>query len=249
LSLSNVEVHYPQKRGVIRGLELDVEAGEVVGLVGQSGFGKSTLALAILGLLDHTGAQVRGDIRILDRAYSARDLRDVRGRIVSLVPQSPAAALNPALRIGAHLREAWRAHSKEHWGSRSSDLLESVGLPADENFLRRFPGQISIGQAQRVLVVMALLHNPALLIADEPTSALDLLTQREILDLIARINADRRMAVLFISHDLAAVAVLCNRLAILHDGVVVECGPAAQVLRAPVHPYTRALVAAIPKLY
>jgi ABC-type dipeptide/oligopeptide/nickel transport system ATPase component len=120
-------------------------------------------------------------------------------------------------------------------------------VPGDEAFLRRFPGEISVGQAQRVLIVMALLHTPALLIADEPTSALDLITQREVLNLLATINRERHTAMLFISHDLAAVATLCHRIAILHDGAVVECGPSKEILFSPAHPYTRKLVEAMPK--
>jgi ABC-type dipeptide/oligopeptide/nickel transport system ATPase component len=220
--------------------------------VGQSGSGKSTLALAILRLLDHTGARVRGRLSLLNQdliACSEREMRGIRGRLVSLIPQSPAAALNPALRIGTQLREAWRAHSSEAWlhqKERIMQLLESAGVSADEAFLRRFPSQISVGQAQRVLIVMALLHAPALLIADEPTTALDLITQGEVLDLLARIRQEHHMSVLFISHDLLAVAALCHRIAILHAGRIVECGRVRDVFTAPNHPYTKELVAAIP---
>ena len=249
----NLSVDYPQKRGVLREVELAVFPGEMLGLVGHSGAGKSTLALAILGLLDHTGATVSGRTILLGENLDTRDrrkMRDLRGRVVSLIPQSPLAALNPALRIGTQLREAWRAHSHEPWSSqteRIQALLASAGLGHEEDFLNRFPEQISAGQAQRVMIVMALLHRPALLIADEPTSALDLITQREVLDLLARINSDHRMSILFISHDLVAVASFCQRLAILHEGHIVECRPVGELLASPAHSYTKQLLEAVPK--
>jgi len=248
----DLSVDYPQKEGVLRRACIDVFPGEIVGLVGESGSGKSTLALAILKLLDHTGARVRGRLWLLGEDLLRRresEMRSVRGRLVSLIPQSPAAALNPALRIGSQIREAWRAHSREPWSGqkeRVMHLLESAGLSPEEEFLRRFPSQISVGQAQRVLIVMALLHSPPMLIADEPTSALDLITQREILDLLARLGRERQMSMLFISHDLLAVADLCHRLAILHDGGIVECGLVKEVITAPKHPYTKRLVASVP---
>jgi ABC-type dipeptide/oligopeptide/nickel transport system ATPase component len=211
------------------------------------------MALAILGLLGHTGAGVSGRTMLLGRDLmdcDQRQLREVRGRLISLVPQSPVAALNPALRIETQLREAWRAHSREPWSSQKERVarrLEGAGLSSPEAFLRRFPRQISVGQAQRVLIVMALLHAPPLLIADEPTSALDVITQREVLDLLANLNAERQMSILFISHDLPTVTAICHRLAILHTGEIVECGPVKQVLANPQHPYTRQLIAAAPK--
>jgi peptide/nickel transport system ATP-binding protein len=183
--------------------------------------------------------------------FSERRMREVRGRLISLVPQSPLAALNPALRIGTQIREAWRAHGRDDWDKQTGrvmKLLESVGLPQEEGIMRRLPCEVSVGQAQRVLIAISLLHNPALLIADEPTSALDLITQREVLDLLSRIRCLRGMSALFISHDLMSLASLCDRIAILHEGTVVECGPSATVLTSPVHPYTRKLVQAIPKL-
>jgi ABC-type glutathione transport system ATPase component len=251
---SELWVDYPQKGEVLRDLSIEVRSGEILGLVGESGSGKSTLALALLGLLDHTGAKVRGKA-LLNGAdilsYTGRQMRGVRGRLISLIPQGASGALNPALRIETHLREAWAAHSKQNWKAertRVMTLLASCGLPQEEEFLRRFPGQISIGQAQRVLIVMALLHRPALLVADEATSALDVITQREVLELLARINREQRMSILFISHDLLCVASLCHRIAILHEGRIVECGPVADVLGAPEHAYTKKLVGAVPKL-
>jgi len=211
------------------------------------------MALAILGLLGHTGARVSGRTMLLGRDLmdcSQGQLREVRGRLISLVPQSPVAALNPALRIERQLREAWRAHSREPWSAQKKrvvHLLEGAGLSSPEAFLRRFPRQISVGQAQRVLIAMALLHAPPLLIADEPTSALDVITQREVLDLLAGIVTRRHMSMLFISHDLPTVAAICHRLAILHAGEVVECGPVTEVLANPQHPYTQQLIAAAPK--
>jgi ABC-type glutathione transport system ATPase component len=225
--------------------------GEIAGLVGESGSGKSTLALALLKLLDHTGAQVRGRLSLLGENLMLRDdaaMRSVRGRLISLIPQSATAALNPALRLGTQLKEAWRAHSSEPWqGQRGRllSLMESAGLPAEEPFLRRFPGQISVGQAQRVLIVMAILHRPPLLIADEPTSALDVITQREVLALLVRLVQEHQTGMLFISHDLLAVANVCHRLAILHGGQIVESGPVTQILRNPQHDYTKRLVAAV----
>ena len=250
---AEISVDYPARKGVLRGAAIDVFRGETVGLVGQSGSGKSTLALAILRLLGHTGACVSGRTILMGEDLATMDerrLRKVRGRLVSLVPQSPAASLNPALRIETQLREAWRAHSAEPWSGqqeRIAKLLSTVGLPPGDTLLRRFPSQISVGQAQRVLILMALLHSPPLLIADEATSALDAITQREVLDLLAEIGRERGMSILFISHDLPAIAGLCHRLAILHEGQIVECGPVKSVLASPAHPYTRRLIAALPK--
>ena len=246
-----LSVDYPQKAGVLLNTAIDVNAGEIVGLVGESGSGKSTLALSILKLLDHTGARVHGSV-LLDGAelmpLSEREMRRVRGKQIALIPQAASSALNRALRIGTQLREAWKAHSGVAWSSelsRIKGLLRSCGLPDDDPFLNRYPDQISLGQAQRVLIVMALLHHPTLLIADEPTSALDVHTQREVLDLFKRINREQRMSVLFISHDLSVVAALCQRIAILHDGVIVESGPVSTVLASPMHAYTQKLVAAV----
>ena len=250
---TDISADYPGKPGILRHARIAIDAGEILGLVGQSGSGKSTLALAVLGLLDHTGARISGKTVLLGRDLLNCDrnqLRDVRGRLISLVPQSPVAALNPALRIERQLREAWRAHSREPWSAqqkRVTELLEAVGISTPQAFLRRFPRQISVGQAQRVLIAMALLHAPPLVIADEPTSALDVITQKDVLDLLARIVTERHMSMLFISHDLPAVATICHRLAILYAGEIVECGPVGEVLGSPQHAYTKQLIAAAPK--
>jgi ABC-type glutathione transport system ATPase component len=235
---TDVSVDYPQKKGVLRGVRLDVLPGEMMGLVGESGSGKSTFALAIPRLLGHTGARVTGRIELLGRELGGapeRELRDVRGRLVSLVPQSPLSALNPALRLESHLREAWKAHSRDPWTDqreRIAKLFDAAGLPAEESFLRRRPGEISVGQAQRVLIVMALLHAPPLIIADEPTSALDVVTAGEVLDLLDRMGREHGSSILFISHDLAAVAERCGRAAILKDGIIAECGPVEEIVRS-----------------
>lgn len=249
---AEISVDYPTNPGALRNVGIEVYAGEILGLVGQSGAGKSTLAHAILRLLDPAGARISGRILLLGQdlmCATERRLRDVRGRQVSLIPQSPAAALNPGLRIATHLREAWHAHSRTPWSGQQPRLLQllaSAGLPATPEFLRRLPRQISAGQAQRILIVMALLHSPCLVLADEPTSAVDVITQRDVLDLILRISA-QGTSVLLISHDLPAVAAVCHRLAILHEGVIVESGRVRDVLNSPSHPYTRKLIEAVPK--
>jgi ABC-type glutathione transport system ATPase component len=238
---------------VLLAARIEVFPSEIVGLVGQSGSGKSTLALALLRLLDRTGASVSGRIELIGQDLtrcSERQLRDIRGRLVSLIPQSPVSALNPALRIGTQLREAWRAHSSEPWSNQEGfigQLLAIAGLTPQEAFLKRFPREISVGQAQRALIIMALLHSPPLLIADEPTSALDVITQREVLDLLVRLGKEHNIGILFISHDLLTIAALCDRLAILHQGEIVECGPAKKVLADPQHAYTKQLIEAAPK--
>ena len=247
-----LSVDYRTKSGVLRDIFLEIRRGEIVGLVGQSGSGKSTLALAILRLLHLKGAKVRGEVifqgdNLLQKTESY--LRSIRGREMSIVLQSPLTSLNPALRIGAQLREAWHAHST---GAAQESLevvrnaLKSVSLPDDDDFLDRRPSQLSVGQGQRVIIAMAILHRPALLIADEATSALDTITQSEVLSLFRKLNRELNMAVLHISHDLLSVAALCHRIAILNDGEIVECDTPDVIFDSPRHPYTRSLIAALP---
>jgi ABC-type dipeptide/oligopeptide/nickel transport system ATPase component len=239
---------------VLRDVELEIRRGEVLGLVGQSGSGKSTLAMAILGLLDRKTARTEGAIRfdgceLLN--LRERELRGLRGRKIALVLQSPLSSLNPALKIRTQLTEAWRAHAAGPRADGEAAIraaLESVSLPSTDEFLRKHPSQMSVGQAQRVLIAMAVMHRPALLIADEATSALDVITQSEILALFRELNRNFGMAILYISHDLASVAGICDRIAILHQGQIVETGTTEQVLTSPRHEYTQRLMAAMPKM-
>jgi ABC-type dipeptide/oligopeptide/nickel transport system ATPase component len=239
---------------VLRDVQLEIQLGEVLGLVGQSGSGKSTLAMAILGLLDRKRAQAEGTIRFQDSdllQLSERDLRGLRGRAVALVLQSPLSSLNPALKVRTQLKEAWRAHmsgTSTDCANAIRTSLQSVSLPADDEFLRKYPSQMSVGQAQRVLIAMAVMHRPALLIADEATSALDVITQSEILALFRELNRSTGMAILYISHDLASVAGICDRIAILHQGEIVECGATEQIFANPQHEYTQRLMAAMPRI-
>ena len=247
-----LSVDYRNKAEVLRDVSMELRQGEVLGLVGQSGSGKSTLSLAILRLLHLKRGVTRGKLSFKGQDLFAKtetEMRSLRGREMSIVLQSPLSSLNPVLRIGSQLSEAWRAHSS---GSRDacaaaiSMALANVSLPNDSDFLRRKSSQLSVGQAQRVIIAMAILHRPSLLIADEPTSALDTITQSEILRLFAQLNRELGMGILYISHDLLSVAVLCHRIAILNAGEIVECGPPSQIFGAPQHPYTQKLVAALP---
>jgi ABC-type dipeptide/oligopeptide/nickel transport system ATPase component len=251
---AHFSVRYGGKPPVLRDVELEIQRGEVLGLVGQSGSGKSTLAMSILGLLDRKRAQAEGIIRFQDidlLQLTERELRALRGRAVSLVLQSPLSSLNPALKIRTQLKEAWRAHAL---GTNTDCMnairasLQSVSLPTSDDFLRKYPSQMSVGQAQRVLIAMAVMHRPALLIADEATSALDVITQSEILALFRELNRSTGMAILYISHDLASVAGICDRIAILHQGEVVECGTTERMFANPQHEYTQRLMAAAPRL-
>jgi ABC-type dipeptide/oligopeptide/nickel transport system ATPase component len=254
LLAAHLSVRYGEKPAVLRDVEFEIRRGEVLGLVGQSGSGKSTLAMSILGLLDRKRAKVEGAINFdnLDvLTLRERELRGLRGRKIALVLQSPLSSLNPALKIRTQLKEAWRAHASGPANECDNAIraaLESVSLPSTEEFLQKHPSQMSVGQAQRVLIAMAVMHRPALLIADEATSALDVITQSEILALFRELNRTSGMAILYISHDLASVAGICDRVAILHEGQIVEAGTTDQVLLAPRHEYTQRLMSAMPKM-
>jgi|SRR5580700_2509544 ABC-type glutathione transport system ATPase component len=251
---ARVSVRYGEKPAVLRDVEFEIRHGEVLGLVGQSGSGKSTLAMTILGLLDGKRAQIEGMIGFEGSellTLGERDLRGLRGRKIALVLQSPLSSLNPALKIRTQLKEAWRAHASGPAAECDRAIraaLQSVSLPSTDEFLRKYPSLMSVGQAQRVLIAMAIMHRPALLIADEATSALDVITQSEILALFRELNRAFGMAILYISHDLASVAGICDRIAILHEGQIVETGTTEQVLLSPRHEYTQRLMAAMPKM-
>ena len=236
---------------VLRDIRFELKHGEVLGLVGTSGAGKSTLVQSLLGLLPWRGGQVTGEVRLDGKnllALSERELRKLRGNRVALIPQSPMTALNAAINLETHFVEAWRAHEtsgRTAFEARLKTLLAEVQLPSGLEFLRRRPSQISVGQAQRVLMAMALLHRPALLVADEPTSALDPVTQAQVVQLLRGLNRQRGTSMLYISHDLVSVLQLCDRIAVLDDGVIVENFPVSHIDRA-CHPTTLALLNALP---
>lgn len=242
------------KRSILHDVCFSLEPGETLGLAGVSGSGKSTLAMALMGLLPLSGGYAKGSVHFEGRellALRPNELRTILGARLALVPAGPHSALNPRLSIGGHFRAAWHAHSSEDWTQGRAETLRrlaAVDLPADTAFLTRYPGQISTGQAQRVLIAMALLHRPSLLIADEPTSALDTVTQAGLLKLLRRINQRDGTAILFVSHDLLAAATLCRRMAVLSEGRIAEIVATDRIAEDAQHPATRALLQALTQL-
>src|SRR5215472_9276826 len=245
LVISDLDVCFGARRVVSIG-RLAVGEAEIVGLAGESGSGKSMTTLAVLGLAHTLGATVTGSIK-LDGAeltgLSQRELREVRGRRIAAIFQSPSSAFSPVFRVGSVMNRALRLHgmtSAEAAGAASRAMRQVLLSP---DLLHRFPSQLSGGQLQRVAIAIALV-----LLADEPTSALDVTVQAEVLELLAGLRDTEGMSVLFISHDLAVVAELCDRVAIMAEGRIVEQGPTGQVLSAPRDPYTAELLASVPRI-
>jgi peptide/nickel transport system ATP-binding protein len=231
--------------------ELEIGRGEIVGLAGESGSGKSMTALAILGLARFAGARVTGSIALDGRELlelGDRQLRHVRGRRIAMIMQSPRAALNPTLRLGQLFERTLRLHGvpRSDLRARTVDGMQSVRL--DPLLLDRYPHQISGGQAQRFAIALALALHADVLLADEPTSALDVTVQAEVVGLLRRVRDERGTAVLFISHDLAVIGELADRVVVMRRGEVVEVGRAREVLVRPKAAYTRELIAAVPRI-
>ncbi len=239
------------KRRVLHDVHFDLCAGEALGMVGTSGAGKTTLVLSLLGLMPFRGGKVTGKVLLNGvnlLTMSSREVRRIRGKQISLIPQSPMSALNPAVSLRSHFEEAWRAHEsagKKALEPRLQQLMEEVQLPASEAFLCSKSGQISVGQAQRVLIALALLHRPSILVADEPTSALDPVTQVEILKLLRQLNRRHGTALFYISHDLPSVLRLCDTLLVLDSGTIAERLKVTEIEQAH-HAATLSLLSSLP---
>jgi peptide/nickel transport system permease protein len=255
LTITDLAVGYPgpdgQVREVVKGVTLSLRAGETLGLVGESGSGKTQTAFATLGVLPAEAVVVRGSIRLAGRellGLTEAELREVRGRSIAYIPQEPMSNLDPSYTIGAQLVEGLRSSattSKREAKAQVLALLERVGIQDPARVYASYPHQISGGMAQRVLIAGAIASHPQVLIADEPTTALDVTIQADILDLLRDLQAEMGMAVLLVTHNLGVVADLCDRVAVMKDGAIVEAGTTLDVFRAPAHPYTRLLLDAI----
>jgi peptide/nickel transport system ATP-binding protein len=250
IAVRDLEVAFGE-RVVARVPSLDLPRGEIVGLAGESGSGKSMTALAILGLAGHAGATVRGSITLEGRellGLPEGELREIRGRRIAMVMQSPRGALSPTLRLGALFERTLRLHGvdKAECVRRAEVATAEVRLDAD--VLRRYPHQVSGGQAQRFAIALALALRADVLLADEPTSALDVTVQAEVVELLRRVRDEHGTAVLFISHDLAVIGELAERVVVMRAGEVVETGPARAVLTTPGADYTRELIGAVPAI-
>lgn len=251
LELSDLTVRF-DGAAALRGASLRITPGDRLGVVGESGSGKTLLALCMMGMVPDAGA-LSGSILIDGRDMSGSsesDWQAIRARRVAMVFQEPMAALNPLLRVGDAIAEPLMVHhdlSRTQAHARALALLEEVGITDPKARLRQFPHQLSGGQRQRVLIALALACDPALLIADEPTTALDASVALRITDLLVRLAKERQMALVFISHDLAAVARATREIMVMYGGDIVERGPTADVLNTPVHPYTKGLLEALPE--
>ena len=250
-----VEIEYGNHEDIVDGISFRVAAGEVVGLVGESGSGKTTVGLAVLGHTRRGASVARGEVRIEGRdilQLAPLERQQLRGKLVSYVPQDPASSLNPALKIETQLDETLSAHgfgsSDAERRARIVETLAEVLLPSDETFLRRYPHQLSGGQQQRVALAMAFANRPRVIVLDEPTTGLDVTTQAHVLATVRDLCSAHGVAAVYVSHDLAVVATLADRVAVMYGGRIAELGPTATLFRQAAHPYTRRLVEAIPEI-
>ena len=256
LEIRNLTVEFgPADRpfAAVQGVDLSVERGELLGIVGESGSGKSVSMLALMGLVDAPG-RVRADVLRFDGhdllALSPRQRRELVGKDIAMIFQDPVASLNPSYTVGFQIAETLKVHqpgSRAQMRERALELLRRVEIPDAESRLSAFPHQLSGGMSQRVMIAMALACDPLLLIADEPTTALDVTIQAQILSLLDKLRRDIGMAVLFITHNLGVVAEIADRVVVMYCGRIVEEGSVRALFRAPRHPYTRGLLACLPR--
>ncbi len=257
LSVDGLRVEIPTRRGTLLALDdisFHIAPGEILGFVGESGAGKSLTGMAILGLLDPPGHVAAGQIRLGERRIDhlpAREMRKLRGKEIGAVFQDPLMSLNPLLQIGEQLTETIRTHlpvSQDQAVQRALDLMRAVGIPAPEARFNAYPHQFSGGMRQRIVIALALCAEPRLVVADEPTTALDVSIQAQVLQLLRQLCRDKGTAMLLVTHDMGVIAETADRVAVMYAGRIVELGPVEDVIRHPVHPYTRGLMGAIPAL-
>jgi peptide/nickel transport system ATP-binding protein len=257
LEVRGLRVEFPTRRGVLTALSdvsLTIAPGEILGVVGESGAGKSMTGLAVLGLLEPPGRIAAGEIRVAGRRIDSlgeRALEKVRGREIGAIFQDPLTSLNPLFTVGQQLVETIRLHLHLRGRAaraRAIELLAEVGIPAPAERVDQYPHQFSGGMRQRVVIALALAAEPKLIIADEPTTALDVSIQAQITALLRRLCDERGAGVMLVTHDMGVIAETADRVAVMYAGRVIEVGPVAEVVRAPAHPYTRGLMGCIPAL-
>jgi len=255
--VEGLRVEFHTQRGTVHavnGISFDVAAGETLGIVGESGCGKSVTALSLLGILPRAGRVTGGTTDFGGRdllTLRDRELRKIRGKEIAMIFQDPMTSLNPVLTIGRQIREALETHfgmNRKAADIRATELLDQVGIPSARARLSDYPHQFSGGMRQRAMIAMALACEPKLLIADEPTTALDVTIQAQILDLLRLLVADRNTALILITHDLGVVAGMCERVNVMYAGMFMETGSAEQVFGTPRHPYTLGLLQSVPRL-
>jgi len=257
LEVRNLRVEFPTRRGKLVALDdvsFDIGPGEILGVVGESGAGKSLTGAAIIGLLDPPGRVAAGEIRFDGRRIDNlpyEEMRKVRGRHIGAIFQDPLTSLNPLYTIGRQLTETILTHlpvSAEEARQRAIKLLQETGIPAAEARIDQYPHQFSGGMRQRVVIALALAAEPRLIVADEPTTALDVSIQAQIISLLKRLCKDHGAAVMLITHDMGVIAETCDRVAVMYAGRVAEIGPVRDVIHAPAHPYTVGLMGSIPAM-
>ncbi|WFB35322.1 ABC transporter ATP-binding protein [Kiritimatiellota bacterium B12222] len=258
LSVKELRVTFPLRDGTleaVKGVSFDLEAGDSLGIVGESGSGKSVCVSTLMGLVPRPPAQISGQALfegIELCSCSSKTMRGVRGKRISMIFQDPMTSLNPHQRVIDQIAEPLRIHqgvSKKEAGKRALAAMKSVGISDAEKRARAWPHEFSGGMRQRVMIAMAMISEPEILIADEPTTALDVTVQRQILELMSELQKKTGMSLILISHDLAVVAEVCERVAVMRNGEMVEQGTTSDVLRNPQHPYTKGLLLCNPALH
>ena len=258
LSVRNLKTSFFTHVGevkAVRGISFDVNEGEVLGIVGESGSGKSVTSLSIMGLLQYPGRVVDGEILLNGEdilTYSKNQMRRVRGKEIAMIFQDPMTSLNPVYTIGNQIMEMILEHekmSRREARARAIEMLKLVGIPAAEKRIDSYPHEFSGGMRQRVMIALALSCNPKLLIADEPTTALDVTIQAQVLELMKKLKAQYQTAMVMITHDLGIVAEICDYVAIMYAGEVVEYGTREHIFNSTAHPYTKGLFACIPDIF